>query len=97
MHEIYSIEAEYLREHPDSGYLTEILPLKEFPDYINYLPSECIVRKIGIMGYSPELDKNLTNPISLSREEFHSFIHNTVLLVVNKLKEMNLITGKTMT
>ncbi len=27
MHEIYSMEAEYLRDNPTSGYLTEILPL----------------------------------------------------------------------
>lgn len=42
---IYQIEGEYLRAHPESGYLTEILPLKEFPDYIDYLPKGCIVRK----------------------------------------------------
>jgi hypothetical protein len=91
MHEIYSMEAEYLRDNPTSGYLTEILPLKEFPDYIDYLPHGCIVRKIGIMGYLPELDENFTNPISMSREEYISFVDNTVLLVVSKLRESNLI------
>lgn len=45
MRRIYVIEGEYLRDHPESGYLTEILPLKEFPDYIDYLPSGAIVRK----------------------------------------------------
>lgn len=48
MAEINTIEAEYLKEHPDSGYLTEIIPLKEFPDYIDHLPHGCIVRKIRI-------------------------------------------------
>lgn len=91
MHEIFSMEAEYLRDNPTSGYLTEILPLKEFPDYIDYLPHGCVVRKIGVMGYLPELDKNLTNPISISREEFVSFVDNTAFLVVNKLREKNLI------
>ncbi len=90
-HEIFSMEAEYLQDHPTSGYLTEILPLKEFPDYIDYLPHGCIVRKIGVMGYLPELDKNLTNPISMSKKEFVSFANNTALLVVNKLREMSLI------
>lgn len=91
MHEIYSMEAEYLRNNPTSGYLTEILPLKEFPDYIDYLPHGCIVRKIGVMGYLPELDENLTDPIAMSREEFISFVDNTTLLVMSKLREKNLI------
>jgi hypothetical protein len=91
MHEIYSMEAEYLRDNPTSGYLTEILSLKKFPDYIDYLPYGCIVRKIGVMGYLPELDENLTVPIAMSREEFISFVDNTTLLVVSKLSEKSLI------
>lgn len=91
MHEIYSMEAEYLRANPTSGYLTEILPLKEFPDYIDYLPHECIVRKINVMGYLPEMDENLNNPISMSREEFNYFVDNTAELVMSKLRESNLI------
>lgn len=62
MHEIYSMEAEYLRENPGSGYLTEILPLDAFPDYIDYLPSGCIVRKIRVMGYMPQIDSDLIAP-----------------------------------
>ncbi len=88
MNEIYSMEAEYLRDNPSSGYMTEILPLKEFPDYIDYLPKGCIVRKIGIMGYLPEVDENLINPIAISRDEFSSFVDNTTSLVVSKLKNM---------
>ena len=71
--------------------MTEILPLKEFPDYIDYLPHGCIVRKIGVMGYLPEVDENLSNPISMSREEFIFFIDNTVALVVSKLRESKLL------
>ena len=89
MHEIFTMEAEYLRNHPTSGYVTEILPLKEFPDYIDYLPQGCIVRKIGIMGYVPEIDENLTHPIAMSREELVTFVENTASLVVSKLREAN--------
>ena len=32
MREIYAMEAEYLNDHPNSGYLSEIMPLKTFPD-----------------------------------------------------------------
>ena len=91
MHEIYSMEAEYLRANPTSGYLTEILPLKEFPDYIDYLPHGCITRKISVMGYLPQLDKSLTAPIAISREEFISFTEDTVLLVVSKFRERDLV------
>ncbi|MHB1152344.1 MAG: zinc dependent phospholipase C family protein [Eubacteriales bacterium] len=95
LHEIYSMEAEYLRDNPASGYLTEILPLKEFPDYIDYLPHGCVVRKIGVMGYLPELDENFTDPIVISRDEFISFADNTTSLVVSKLREMS-YTAQTM-
>lgn len=91
MHEIYSMEAEYLRDNSTSGYLTEILTLKDFPDYIDYLPNGCIVRKIGVMGYLPEFDETLTNPISMSKEEFIFFNDNSASLVVKKLNEKNLI------
>lgn len=91
MHEIYSMEAEYLRDNPNSGYLTEILPLKEFPDYIDYLPQGCIVRKIKVMGYIPEVDKGLTNPIGISREEFETFAEETAALVVQNLREKRLV------
>lgn len=89
MNEIYTIEAEYLREHPDSGYLTEIIPLKEFPDYIDYLPHGCIVRKIGIMGQIPEVDESIMNPVTISREELDSFVHNAVELVLCKFRAMH--------
>lgn len=91
LQEIYAMEAEYLKENPNSGYLTEILPLKDFPDYIDYLPHGGIVRKIGVMGYLPEINKTLTNLITISREEFKTFIDGTVWYIVDKLKELQLV------
>lgn len=75
LHEIYSMEAEYLRDNPNSGFLTDIVTLKSFPDYIGYLPSGCIVRKIGVMGSIPQIDENL-QPIAMSRDEFLTFTEN---------------------
>ncbi len=89
MHEIYTMEAEYLRDHPRSGYLTEILPLKAFPDYIDYLPPGCIVRKIGVMGYLPELDDSVAY-ITMSRQEYSEFVNRTVQLVLEKFWEKKL-------
>ena len=87
MAEINTMEAEYLKEHPDSGYLTEIIHLKEFPDYIDYLPHGCIVRKIRIMGQIPEVDGNIMNPITISREEHQLFVDHTAELVLRRLRE----------
>ena len=91
MHEIHVIEAEYLRDHPDSGYFTEILTMQEFPDYIDYMPKSSIVRKIGIMKYMPELDEAMVNPISISREEYADFVNSTAELVMGKFEEFDLI------
>ena len=86
MRRIYVIEGEYLRDHPDSGYLTEILPLTQFPDYIDYLPAGAIVRKIGVMGYLPKPDESVTDFLTMSREEYRVFVEKTVELVVEKIR-----------
>ena len=85
---IYSLEAEYLKAHPDSGYLTEILPLKEFPDYIDYLPKGAIVRKIGVMGYLPEINESLGEWIALSREEYEAYIQETIQTILDRFSEI---------
>lgn len=90
LREIYTMEAEYLSNHPNSGYLTEILPLKEFPDYIDYLPQGSIVRKIGVMGYLPEQDTTMDSFISISREEYAGYVKDTIQLVARQFKEHNL-------
>ena len=85
---IYSLEAEYLKAHPDSGYLTEILPLKAFPDYIDYLPKGAIVRKIGVMGYLPEINQGLGEWIALSREEYEAYIQETIQLILRQFAKV---------
>lgn len=82
MKDIYTIEAEYLEEHPDSGYLTEIIGLKCFPDYIDYLPKGAIVRKIGVMGYIPKKESSEYPFIAMSREEYSIFLDSATEQVV---------------
>jgi len=89
--EIYAMEAEYLSKHPNSGYLTDILPLKSFPDYIDYLPQGCIVRKIGVMGYLPEPDKSINKFIAISKDEYTNFVKDTVQIVVDQFAEKKLV------
>ena len=91
MREIYAMEAEYLNGHPSSGYLTEILPLKSFPDYIDYLPHGCIVRKIGVMGYLPDHDKSINKFITMSKDEYANFVEDTIQLIVKQFAEKKLV------
>ena len=86
--QIYSLEAEYLNAHPDSGYLTEILPLKAFPDYIDYLPKGAIARKIGVMGYLPKINEGLGEWIAISREEYEAYIGDTLQMIVKRFSEI---------
>ena len=86
--QIYSLEAEYLNAHQDSGYLTEILTLKKFPDYIDYLPEGAIVRKIGVMGYLPEINESLGEWIAISREEYEAYIEYTIQMILKRFSEV---------
>ena len=84
--DIDSIERDYLDLHPDSGYLTEILPLTAFPDYLEYLPHGAVVRKIGVMGYLPEKKSSRYPFICLSPEEYQNFVTKTTALVSHAIR-----------
>lgn len=78
-------EAEYLEKNPNSGYFTEIIPLRYFPDHIDILPKGAIVRKIGVMGYIPKKEKSEYPFVCISLEEYKSFIDSSVSLISQKL------------
>lgn len=85
MRDIYTIEAEYLEKHPNSGYLTEILGLKSFPDYIDYLPKGAIVRKIGVMGYLPKEEPGGFPFIAMTREEYATFLNTAAEQIIHSI------------
>ncbi len=85
MKDIYTIEAEYLEAHPDSGYLTEIIGLESFPDYIDYLPKGAIVRKLGVMGYMPKSEASSEPFIAISREEYSTYLDMAFELIYDKI------------
>lgn len=87
MGDIHTIEAEYLEAHPDSGYLTEIMNLKKFPDYIDYLPRGAIVRKIGVMGYLPGKNLGAYPFMAMSREEYDTFLDTASKLVMQGVSQ----------
>jgi hypothetical protein len=87
MKDIYAIEKDYLDKHPGSGYLTEILALSDFPDYIDYLPHGAIPRKIKVMGYMPQ---NIPRPypyIVISKEEYLTFLNRATALAVHAIRK----------
>ena len=91
MREFHSLEAEYLQAHPDSGYFTDIMPLKEFPDYIDYLPPGSIAFKIPYLGsYLPEIYEE-AKFIGFSREEFEGYISRAVAMVLERFRRMGLV------
>ncbi len=85
MKDIYSIEKEYLEENPNSGYFTEIIELKSFPDYIEYLPFGAIVRKVAIMGYMPKRETGEFIYIGMSRDEYGTFVNSATELVIDAI------------
>ncbi len=90
--DICSIESEYLERHPESGYLTDIIGLTEFPDYIDYLPVGAIARKVKVMGGIPKREESQYPYIGMSVEEYHSFVDSATKLVVEAIKKYKGIT-----
>ncbi len=91
LRETEAIEADYLTSNPDSGYLTEILSLKDFPDYIDYLPHGCIERKIGVMGSMPRPGDETVRFLSVSRDEYADYVCRAVRLVADSFIRYSLI------
>ena len=91
MRGIDAIEAEYLAAHPESGYLTEILPLRAFPDYLDFLPRGCVVRKIGVMGYRPQSNPSPYSFIPVSRGEYAAFVEDAIQLVIERFVDHHLL------
>ena len=85
MRDLYAIEAKYLDAHPDSGYLTDIMNLSEFPDYIDYLPKGAIVRKIQFLRYLPREEERSYPNIALTEKEHAGFVDSATKLVTEAL------------
>ena len=87
MKDFYVVEREYLDEHPDSGYFTEIRDLDTFPDYIDYLPEGAIPAKIRMMYYMPTREEGKYPFVGFSREECAAFLDRSVDLAVRAIEE----------
>ena len=73
--DITAREAQYLAEHPDSCYLTVVRTVTDFPDYLDFLPSGAIARKIGIMAVLPSAAEG--GNIFFTADEYARFLADT--------------------
>ena len=64
------------------------MSLQEFPDYIDYLPTGAIVRKIGVMGYLTKINEVLGEWIAISREEYEEYIQETIQMILKRFSEI---------
>ena len=87
MKDIGFIERTYLDRHPESGYFTDIVGLREFPDYLDYMPEGAIVRKVKVMGVLPRKEIGKYPFICLSEEEYADFVSETVKVAVEAIEK----------
>lgn len=85
--DIAFLEMEYLREHPESGYLTVLREVKAFPDYLPYFPAGAFPRKIAVMAGLPDMAEPEEGLLFFSREEYMAFLERTETLIEQKIKE----------
>lgn len=83
--DICRIERDYLDRHPDSGYLTDILPLTEFPDYLDYLPAGAIPRKVKVMGYMPRKEDSRYPFVWMTEAEYRSYVERATGLAAEAI------------
>lgn len=81
------IEFEYIRDHPQSGYLTVLREVRQFPDYLDYLPHGAIARKLRVMAVLPEPAED-AGFVFFTREEYVRFVDEAVELAMMKITRL---------
>ena len=83
---LIALENEYLYAHPETAYLTVLQTVKDFPDYLDYLPRGAILRKIGVMGTVPEKPTGEIEQIFFTRTEMDGYISRTCEEIIRYIK-----------
>lgn len=84
LRDVDAIEFEYVRDHPQTGYMTVLREVHEFPDYIDYLPHGAIVRKLRVMAVLPVPVED-AGFVFFTREEYARFVDEVVELAMMKI------------
>lgn len=80
-----TMDRAYLDENPASGYITEIMGLQSFPDYLDYLPHGAIPRKVKVMGGMPQKAAGRYPFVAFSKEEYDGFVDTATALVMQAI------------
>lgn len=81
-----------VREMCERGFINYVVQEKKaFCLSPAFTPKGSIVRKIGVMGYLPELDKSINKFITMSRDEYANFVEDTIQLVIQQFVEKKLM------
>ncbi len=84
LRDVDAMEYEYLQKNPQSGFLTVLRTLEDFPDYLDHFPKGAIVRKMGVMAKLPDAVENPAF-VFFSREEYSGFVKDAIENIVHKL------------
>lgn len=84
----------YLKEHPESGYLTVLPRVRDFPDYLGIFPPGAIVRKLRLMPAmcQPCQPEERAVPeeglLFFPREVYEGFLEETAEYVMDHYKKL---------
>ena len=87
MGDMAAVERDYVRKNPETVYNTVLKNVKEFPDYIDYLPAGAIARKIPIMLAAEAAAEEKTTFVFITPAEHDAYVKRTAGLIYRKLKE----------
>lgn len=90
---VIALENEYLYAHPETAYLTVLQTVKEFPDYLDFLPKGAILRKIGVMGGVPEKLEGEFEQVFFTRKEMDGYIADTCAEIIRRITDKEKQTG----
>lgn len=82
-----AMENEYLYTHPETAYLTVLQTVRDFPDYLDFLPKGAIIRKIGIMGSVPARHAGTIDQLFFTRKEMDHYIADTCAAIIARIHQ----------
>ncbi len=89
--DLFYIERDYLREHPQARFETILRKTKEFPEYLGFIPKGAVTRKLGVIDREYDFSNLGPTPEKLffyPKEEFMRFVERTAGLVYDRLSQL---------
>lgn len=80
-------ESRYLEDNPNARFNTVLRKVRDFPDYIDYLPPGAIARKIGVMAREETPGQNAASGIFFTQDEYCGFVENTSGMTYRLMQE----------